>query len=712
MSSGAREIELDKTAQAPAGSAKIASQAAGTADTAAPLAVGTEDTAAAPSTSRSVALPAGRAPRRIFLASAAVAATTLGYFVVRFVLAADPPALHPAFVGKTGGGAFAALGVFDGPYLTLVRMSIVGAVFLAIALWSSHHHRRDLRVQLIAAVAAVAGQFSIAVAVLTSQETIIAWRVLAAVIYVGLPLVTFALLAVFPNGRAVPRWAPLAIPVVLAPFVVQAAIMFDDRAYSVAVATFFFPGCALFLGFQWHRYRTHATVRERYQIKWLCYAGAAFAMIQAVAVIGVIPLLADRDSAAFPFFRILFELLLASSYLVGLMSLLFSGARYRLWEVDRVINRTIVYAIVTLLLLAASAVAFFGLRAALPSALPPAANIAISIAIVIALAAPLRRRIARWIDRRFYGIGLDYEALAAKAVRAAHTTLPTTGTEFASYDELVLLGRGGMGAVYRAHHADFGVPVALKVMSPQLAQDADAQARFRRESQILEDLRHPNVVPFLAAGHEAGLAFIAMQYIEGDDLGAVVRQRGPLAITDVARLVTGIAAALDLAHARGVVHRDIKPANLLLEGAPDDPLATRRALVMDFGVAHLVPERPEVKPPAEDEAAPDGSLVGSLPYIAPEQIHDADAVDARADVYALGATVYELVTGRPPFVESTALGLVLAHMHQPPLDPRAFAAALPEPAARAILVALAKDPAQRYASASDFAAALTSAARP
>jgi serine/threonine protein kinase len=394
------------------------------------------------------------------------------------------------------------------------------------------------------------------------------------------------------------------------------------------------------------------------------------------------------ESAAFPFVRVLFELVLASSYLVALACMMFSAARYRLWDIDRYINRTAVYILVTCLLGAAFVLGYFGLRAALASVqLGSALSIGISLAAMVALFAPTRRRIARFIDRRFYGIGLDYERLAAKAVR--HASLPTMAKELGAYDELVLLGRGGMGAVYRAHHPDFGVPVALKVMSPKLADDPDAQARFRREGQILEGLEHPNVIPFLAAGHENGLAFIAMQYIDGEDLAAFVRRRGRLPLAEAAPIIEGVASALDVAHRRGVVHRDIKPANIFIESGG-------KPLVMDFGVARM----------AGDPSAADASLVGSLPYIAPEQIQNGDLVDGRADVYALGATVYELVTGRPPFVESTALGLVLAHLHQPPRDPRDYAPELSPIAAAAILKALAKTPAERFETVGELAAAL------
>lgn len=699
MAGDARDIELDKTVQAPL----VLDATRDASLPPPPLAVGTEDTAATtqPSTSR----PSGRLARtahRIFLVTATLSAINVVFFVARFLLAAHPPQLHAKFLGQTRGGPFEAMALFDGPMLTLVRMTAIAVIYVAVAAWAAHHHRRDTTVQLFATTSAIAGQLSIAVAVLTSSETVVAWRALAAIIYVIMPLVSLSTIALFPTGKPVPRWSMYCVPLATLAFVAQAWVMYTRRDFSVPIASTYFASAALFIGFQWHRYRRHATLRERHQIKWLTYAGAAFAAIQAVAVVGLIPLLGDRERAAFPFLRVLFELLIASSYLVGLASLLFSAARYRLWDIDRVINRTIVYGVVTVLLGATCALGYFGLRAVLGSAIHGSAvSAGLAIAVMVLLFAPTRRRIARWIDRRFYGIGLDYEALAAKAVRAAHTNVPTTETVLGGYDDLVLLGRGGMGAVYRAHHADFGVPVALKVMSKELAADPSARARFRRESQILEGLQHPNVIPYLASGHEAGLEFIAMQYLEGEDLGALARKRGRLSLAETCPLIDGVAAALDLAHERGVVHRDIKPANVFIEGAPGQPIEARRALVMDFGVARL----------AGDPSAADGSLVGSLPYIAPEQIHDGDKVDGRADVYALGASVYQLLTGQPPFVESTALGLVLAHLHQPPVDPRSHAPALAPHAAEAILKALAKDPANRFETAGLFAAGLRGSLR-
>ena len=633
-----------------------------------------------------------------FVCVATLGALNTLYFLVRFVLAPHPPQLTAEFIGAApdAHGAFGATGIFYGPQLTYVRTELVAVVFMAIAVWSFWRKPRDLTTLALGTAGVIAGQFSISVAVLTSTEHLVAARVVAACWYMLLPAGGLALCALFPNGRPVPRWSLRLIAPALVPFALQTGDMLLYRSYSVPVAGVGLAIGAAFLGFQRHRFRRQATLREQQQIRWLGYAGGAFLALQVVAVIFVLPLLRDIHRPGFQLLKLLYEFLLAASYFVALACAFFASARYRLWDIDRVVNRTIVYVVVTTLLGGAFAVAFFALDALLRGALASSDPVALGVSLAAAavLFGPTRRRVARWIDRRFYGIGLDYERLAARAVRAV--ALPTTSTEFAAYGDLVLLGRGGMGAVYRAHHAELGVPVALKVMSPQLAGDPDAERRFRREAEVLEGLRHGNVVPFLGSGHEQGLAFIAMEYIEGEDLAGVLRRWGRLPAAEVAHVLAGVATALDTAHVRGIVHRDVKPANILLAGAPKDPIAERRPYLMDFGVAHVA---------GDDERTDDG-VVGSLPYIAPEQIRDPSAVDGRADVYALGATAYELLVGRPPFVEPSALGLVMAHLQQPPEDPRVFAPDVPAAAAAAVLAALAKDLAARTPTAGELVRAL------
>ncbi|HTL34730.1 MAG TPA: protein kinase [Kofleriaceae bacterium] len=517
------------TAQAPPPAAPASPIVATVEASVRPFAAGTADTDVAPRASTPVVaserfLPIARGTN---VALSIFSALNVGYFILRFLVLSTPPTLHKAYVGQVHGGPFQAMDIFNGPFLTLARITLVAAGFVLITTWVARIHRTNTIVQLVSAAVLIAGQFSVAVAVLTSSETWMPARLVAAAIYILMPVCGLSTIALFPNGKPVPRWALWLVPAGTVPFAIQTGIMFFQRGFSVAVAAACFPFGIAALAFMWHRYKKHATLREQHQIKWLAYAAGAFMALQAV-VIALIPPLMHPDSAAFPFIRVLFELVLASSYLVALVCMLFAAARYRLWDIDRVINRTFVFVVVTGLLGAVAVLGYFGLRAALSTVLPASSwlSIVISAAAMIALVAPTRRRISRFIDRRFYGIGLDYERLAAKAVRAAHATLPTTATELAGYDELVLLGRGGMGAVYRAHHPDFGVPVALKVMSPQLAGDPDAQARFRRESQILEGLQHPNVIPFLAAGHDNNLAFIAMQYVDGEDAGALASVAG------------------------------------------------------------------------------------------------------------------------------------------------------------------------------------------
>jgi predicted Ser/Thr protein kinase len=688
VSGDAHDVGLDATAPAPA-APRVTVETAPPAALEHTLAQGSvaaqpRAVTAAPATATVLTM------RGLYLGAAALGAANIAYFVWRFLVSGSAPALHPVF---QAAGTSTDLGVsfLRGPLVTLASISLVAIAFLVISVWVTRHHRRDPTVQLMGALAVVGGQLSISVTLLTSADTFVPARVLAACVYVLVPLAAFVTLALFPSGRPVPRWSLYLVPLAVVPYVLQARLMFVERGYSIVLAGAPLPVFLLFMGFQRHRYVRRATLREQHQIKWLCYAGAVFVAIQVVAIAGVLPLLADPTRAAFPVLKLLYSLLVAGSYLVGLACLLLSAARYRVWDIDRLINRSVVYTLVTGVLAAAFVVAFFAVRQGLEVVDAPrglAAGLAFAAA---ALLFPLtRRRMARWIDRRFYGIGLDYEAIATKAVRAA--ALPTLGTEIGPFDGLVLLGRGGMGAVYRAHHADFGVPVALKVMSPALAGDAGAEARFQREARVLEGLRHPHVVPFLASGHERGLAFIAMQYVDGEDLGSLVRRRGRLPLAEVATIISGIAEALDLAHERGVVHRDIKPANVFLEhGDPE------HALVMDFGVARLAGDPP---------LAGDDSLVGSLPYTSPEQIQHADRVDGRADIYSLGATAFELLCGRPPFRESTALGYVMAHLRQIPPDARELEPSLPAHIAAALSRALAKLPDLRFATAGELAAAL------
>ena len=268
------------------------------------------------------------------------------------------------------------------------------------------------------------------------------------------------------------------------------------------------------------------------------------------------------------------------------------------------------------------------------------------------------------------------------------------GTVFAGHRIEGVAGKGGMGVVYRATHLALDHVVALKVISPTLAEDARFRRRFEDESRIAVSIRHPNVVPIHHAGEEDGLLFVTMDLIEGIDLRGLLRARGPLDPAHAAAIVTEVASALDAAHARGLVHRDIKPGNILIEGSGAD----ERVFLTDFGLARQVE--------ASTGVTATGAFVGTLDYVAPEQIR-GERVDARADVYALGCVLFELLTGSPPFAaRDDKVAKMYAHIEEEPPSLRVLRPELPGELDLAVRRALAKDPADRFPSAGDLAGAV------
>jgi hypothetical protein len=207
------------------------------------------------------------------------------------------------------------------------------------------------------------------------------------------------------------------------------------------------------------------------------------------------------------------------------------------------------------------------------------------------------------------------------------------GDVFAGHRIEGVAGRGGMGVVYRAVQLSLDRIVALKTIAPALAADPAFAARFVRESKAAAAVEHPNVIPIFSAGEDDGVLYIVMRYIDGPDLRSVVRAEGRLAPERAAAIVAQVAAALDAAHARGLVHRDVKPANVLLDRAD-------HAYLTDFGLIKRLHSSATVATRA-------GGWVGTLGYVAPEQIRD-ERVDARTDVYALGCVLVHALTARRP----------------------------------------------------------------
>ena len=262
------------------------------------------------------------------------------------------------------------------------------------------------------------------------------------------------------------------------------------------------------------------------------------------------------------------------------------------------------------------------------------------------------------------------------------------GTDFLGYRIEELIGRGGMGVVYRAYDLRLKRTVALKLVAPRLARDEQFRERFAREAELVMSLEHPNVVPIYDAGDVDGRVYLAMRLVDGTDLGSLLRTEGALDPDRAMAICVQIAAALDAAHQRGLVHRDVKPSNVLLDSSGHVYLA-------DFGLTRSL----------DDEGgAGEDSFVGTPAYLAPEQL-EGRTVDGRADVYALGCVLYECLTGEPVFLRGTRLAVAWAHLEEEPPRASRRRAGLPDAVDPVIGRALAKEPGERFATCEALVAA-------
>jgi streptogramin lyase/predicted Ser/Thr protein kinase len=263
------------------------------------------------------------------------------------------------------------------------------------------------------------------------------------------------------------------------------------------------------------------------------------------------------------------------------------------------------------------------------------------------------------------------------------------GTEIAGYRIESLIARGGMGEVYLATQSFPERKVALKLLPHDLASDQAFRERFIRESNAAASVEHPNIVPVYGAGESSGELYIAMRYVEGEDLRALLDREGPLAPERALRICAQIADALDEAHDHGLVHRDVKPGNILI--AKGD-----RAYLTDFGLIR--------RSKLETDLTKTGQFMGTVDYVAPEQIK-GEEVDGRADIYSLGCVLYECLTGDRPFARETEVATLYAHLEEAPPKPRAKRPELPPVLDEVVPRATAKTPDERYGTAGEFARA-------
>jgi eukaryotic-like serine/threonine-protein kinase len=268
------------------------------------------------------------------------------------------------------------------------------------------------------------------------------------------------------------------------------------------------------------------------------------------------------------------------------------------------------------------------------------------------------------------------------------------GTEFDEYRLEALLGEGGMARVYRGRDMNLQRYAAIKVITPNLRQDPGYLVRFEREARAIARLEHPNIVRLYRYGEANGLLYMAMQYIEGSNLDAVLRsyrQDGEyIEYIEAVRLIGEIGMALDYVHSQGIIHRDVKSSNIILDRVGQAHLA-------DFGLALLI------------QIGTRGEVFGSPHYVAPEQAISSAKAVPQSDLYSLGVISWEMFTGQLPFDAENPMEIAEKHLSQEPPLPRSIRPELPARLEAVLLKALAKKPADRYQSGFDLASAIDAA---
>lgn len=291
---------------------------------------------------------------------------------------------------------------------------------------------------------------------------------------------------------------------------------------------------------------------------------------------------------------------------------------------------------------------------------------------------------------------------------AGISQLPDELREHPRYRIIEQIGQGGMGAVYRAQHRLMNRPVALKLINSQLVRHPQAVERFRREVQTAARLTHPNIVTAFDAEQAGDVHFLVMEFVEGIDLATVVQQRGPLAVEEACDQIRQAAVGLQHAFEKGMVHRDIKPHNLML--SPNGQVR-----ILDFGLAGFATESAILEADSaggnEGDTTPlhlttFGSVMGTPDYIAPEQARDAHSADIRADIYSLGCTLCFLLSGKAPFAANSVVDKLKAHVEQDPPALDNLRDDVPSELADIVNRMMAKDPADRFQSPAEVAAAL------
>lgn len=519
----------------------------------------------------------------------------------------------------------------------------------------------------------------------------------------GLPAVA---LFVFPSGAAQPRWTRWPAAAIMIWTLVRPLFygtpLHPDAWPGALVAIWFVFWLGGGIASQVYRFRRVAGPTQRQQTKWVVYGGAVGAVVYIATLVA---------QAIWPQFKevgtlswLLWKPAEYSAFVLAILplplALAISVLRYRLWDIDFIINRSLVYGSLTVFLVGLFAGSLFVIPQVfqrVSGGQQSALAVGASAMLFGMMFVPARRALQRFVDQRVYGIQINYEKADGQRGRGSSEEIGPGKTHFGEYTNLEAIGRGGMAEVYKARHPTLNRTVAIKVLPPIMAKDPDFRRRFEREARTIATLRHPNIVQLFDFSEAEGMYYMVMEYISGPPLSVYLRETGPLPLTEVKSILVDVAAALDYAHRQGVIHRDIKPSNILLQPVTSPDGSRQRPILTDFGIAKIM---------GGATALTASSVVGTFDYIAPEQIHDSTEVDARTDIYALGVMTYQMLTGRLPFIVSNTAALLIAHLQQPPPDPRGLRPDLPEKVSSAVLKALEKEPDRRFVSAGAMVEAL------
>ena len=493
-----------------------------------------------------------------------------------------------------------------------------------------------------------------------------------------------------PEGRYVTRWTAWLMAFVTVITVgLYLLVNFPQAHDLVNMVAVPVNILALWKQVSQHRRVLDASMRRR--IKWVMIG-------MAVAILGfliaqTITMVVGSQPGSTPGLVVLFAQLLervADLAMLGCFAI--AIVRYRVWQVDLVINRSLVYGTVSLVLMAA----FLGGGLVLKRVLgPDETSIAFAVSTIGAavLFNPARKRTQRLIDRRLYGFRFDLGELQRAQQTRSGSDHGAMAATIGKYRILAVLGRGGMGEVYQAE-CD-GRIVAIKVLPHEMARQ-DYRKWFEREAHTLSRMAHPNIVRLIETGNTGGRPYLVLDFIEGRELSRIMADRPRMPLEEVRPLLHDVAAALDYAHERGLVHRDVKPSNIMIRRRADG--MRFEAVLMDFGIAKT----------GDALTARTGTgAIGTIAYMAPEQIVAATTVDRRADVYSLGVTAFEMLSGEVPFKGSPAQ-VLFAHLQESPTDLRQLVPDVPRAVSRSVMKCLEKKPENRYQSVAEFIAALSS----